>query len=60
MYLTAGPAASTMVVAAVRPRRQYLPVSTRGGEMSAQFRSPVLKGRQTCRFLARFNAGIAA
>jgi hypothetical protein len=28
--------------------------------MSAQSRSPALKGRQTCRFLARFSADIAA
>jgi hypothetical protein len=41
--------------------QRHQQLSTRGGEMSAQLRGPALKeGRQTCRFLARFSADIAA
>jgi hypothetical protein len=60
IYLTDGAPLPTMVVAASLPGRRHYQVSTRGGEMSAQLRDTALKGRQTCRFLARFSADIAA
>jgi hypothetical protein len=58
--LTDGSKLPTMVVTARLPYRLATSnASTRGGEMSAQFRSPASKGRQTC-FLVRFSADIAA
>src|SRR5262249_4939509 len=39
---------------------QTLALRTRGGEMSVQLHTSVLKGRQTCRFLVRSSAVTAA